>query len=414
MKNKMLIKVTALLMSILSLFCAASCSSDVSAATVDLLDRITRNEVKSRPLDDEFKLKQTEFSLKLFNELYKSDENLLISPLSVAMTLGMTANGASSTTLSELEALLCNGFSLAELNGYYRTMLNRIEGDKNAQFKVADSVWFRDCERFTPKTEFLQTVADWYGASAFKAPFDDSTADDINNWVKENTDGMIEKTVDGISDRTMMYLINAVAFNAEWETSFAPADKALFTSSDNRSSLVSMMKGSESIYLSDDSASGFVKKYKGGRYAFAAIMPSDGVTLDAYLGSLTAEKLSGILNGATLSDVNVIMPKFSYDCETEMKNALSAFIPTAFDPDNADFKNMADCSENIYIYDVVHKTHIDVNENGTEASASTKVEISVKTSLTEQKNLVFNKPFIYMIIDTTNNIPVFFGAVNAL
>lgn len=401
-------------MSILSLFCAASCSSDVSAATVDLLDGITRNEVKSRPLGDEFKLKQAEFSLKLFNELYKSDENLLISPLSVAIALGMTANGASSTTLSELEALLCNGFSLDELNGYYRTMLNRIEGDKNAQFKVADSVWFRDCERFTPKTEFLQTVADWYGASAFKAPFDDSTADDINNWVKENTDGMIEKTVDGISDRTMMYLINAVAFNAEWETSFAPAEKALFTSSDNRSSLISMMKGSESIYLSDDSASGFVKKYKGGRYAFAAIMPSDGVTLEAYLGSLTAEKLSGILNGAALSDVNVTMPKFSYDCETEMKSALSAFIPTSFDPDNADFKNMADCSENIYIYDVVHKTHIDVNENGTEASASTKVEIGVKTSLTEQKNLVFNKPFIYMIIDTTNNIPVFFGAVNAL
>lgn len=413
MKNRTAFRILCLIISLVLLFSASACHTDVSAATIDLLAEVEGRDVDYKPIDDSFSAAQTDFAVKIFKDSFaKSGSNTLVSPLSLAMALAMTANGADGKTRAEAEALLCNGFSLEDLNGYNKALQSRISNDKNGQLGMANSIWFRDSDSFKPKTDYLQSLADWYKADAYKAPFDSSTADDINAWVRKNTDGLIDKTVDTVDEKACMYLINAVCFDAEWETAFSTSEKGAFTDKDGKTVLADMMRSDEYKYLCGDGEVGFIKPYKDGRYSFAAVMP-DGDIGD-YIASLTSEKLMSVLKHAEDVEVSVKMPKFSYDFEAEMNDVLSAYIPTAFDPYTADFGNMATSDNNIYISNILHKTHISVNENGTEAAAVTKVEMWEKTSIAHQKSVVLDRPFVYLIIDSYNNIPIFFGAVTTL
>jgi serpin B len=408
----------------LALVCAmavnlSGCATPVQAA--DLMEGIQANEVTGKELDDAFVNSQMRLAVELFRASVNEskDENVLISPLSIQLALAMTANGAAGKTKAEIESLLGGDIKLEDLNEYLYTYVNSLPSGETCKLQIANSIWFRDNEnRLQVEQGFLQRNADYYGAQAHKTPFDAQTLKDINSWVEDHTDGMIDKILDRIEDDAVMYLINALVFDAQWQTVYNKSQigKGTFTNILGEEVSVDMMHSEEMTYLQDSLATGFMKPYQDGKYSFAALLPNEGVDLYDYISGLTGEGLLEVLNNAQSGTVIATMPKFSYEYDLSMNDALKKLgMPTAFDGKSADFTKMAHSSRgNIYIGDVLHKTFIAVDELGTKAGAVTKVEMNDRCALVTEWVVTLDRPFVYMIIDNETNLPVFIGTVTDL
>ena len=384
----------------------------------DLTAGITANTVSGKAIDGQFINNTAEFSINLFKKTLSESDNSLISPLSVILALAMTANGADSETLSQMEEVLGKDIPLSDLNEYLYYYVRNLLSEDKMKLAIANSIWFRDDEeRLKVEKDFLQTNADYYHASIYKAPFDQTTLDDINNWVNINTDGMIDQIIDQIDADTVMYLINAVVFDAEWQNVYNKENiyEDEFTAVDGEKHNVEFMRSVESSYLDDGNATGFVKPYYDGKYSFVTLLPNQGVSIDDYIESLSGESFIALLDNTENTPVNASLPKFSYDYEIKMNDALKALgMPEGFSPDDADFSKMGHSSiGNIYIGKVLHKTYITVDELGTKAGAVTKVEMNDEAYM-ETKNVVLDRPFVYAIIDNETDLPIFIGVVKNL
>ncbi len=412
-------KITLTILSILTLFAMAvnfsSCTGRIHAE--DLMGGIKACDVTGKDTDDSFIMSQSELALRLFKATADKnrDENLLISPLSIQLALAMTANGADGKTLTEMEKLLGGEIPIETLNEYLYTYVKNLSSNEKAKLNIANSIWFRDSEELHINEDFLQTNADYYGASAYKAPFNKQTVKDINNWVDKNTDGMIDKVIDEIDEHSIMFLINALLFEAEWIDPYTENSvrDGSFTSISGEDRNVQMMSSSESKYISDEKATGFIKRYSGGKYSFVAILPNEGVDLYDYIDSLTADGLQSMLREVKYGEVATQLPKFSYDCDYLMNDILKDLgMPSAFG-DDADFSKLGSSDQgNIYIDRVIHKTSIKVAEKGTKAGAVTMVAMNGGSSMpSEIYHVTLDRPFVYIIIDSSNNLPIFMGAV---
>ena len=389
------------------------CTMEVQAK--DLMEGITPNNVNA--LDDlsSQNADVTDFAIRLFKASNENGKNTLVSPLSVLCALAMTANGAEEETLAQMEEVL--GMTTEELNMYlYSYMKNLPQGDKY-KLSLANSIWFTEDERFTVNQDFLQTNANYYDADIYKAPFDKQTLRDINNWVKQNTDGMIPEILDQIPPEAIMYLVNALAFEAEWSEIYEKNQvrDGEFTKEDGTNQDVKFMYGSEGTYFEDEKAVGFMKRYKGGKYAFVAMLPNEGVTVSEYIASLDGESLNALLANPQYATVHTSIPKFETEYKVEMSEILKSMGMTeAFDMYNADFEGLGTSTGgNIYISRVLHKTFISVGEKGTKAGAATIVEMKdcAAAEPTEPKEVYLDRPFVYMLVDCENNIPFFIGTM---
>lgn len=392
------------------------CATTVQAA--DLMDGVTANTVTGKAADDAFSSSQMRLAVELFQSSVTAskDENVLISPLSIQLALAMTANGAEGETKAEMEALLGGDIALEDLNEYLYSYVNSLPSEEKYKLQIANSIWFRDDEgRLQVEQDFLQHNANYYGAQAYKAAFDDQTLKDINTWVKDHTDGMIDKILEQIDEDAVMYLINALVFDAEWQTVYDKSQvyKGNFTNVSGEEKFVDMMHSEEMTYLQDTNATGFIKPYKDGKYSFAALLPNEGVDLYDYISGLTSEDLLNTLNNAQSGMVIATMPKFSYEYELTMNDVLKDLgMPSAFSGGTADFSKMAHSSRgNIYIGEVLHKTFISVDKLGTKAGAVTKVQMNDECAAISEWIVNLNRPFVYLIIDNETNLPVFIGTV---
>ncbi len=383
----------------------------------DLMTGIEPSGITGKAADERFINSQMRFSVELFKTLYAqgNEENILISPLSLQLVLAMTANGADGETLAEMEKLLGDDISLMELNEYlfdYNKKLTETE-----EIKTANSLWIRDDgKRIEPNKEFLQTNADHYGAQVYKALFDSSTVKDINHWANEHTDGRIDKMLEEIPSDAVMYLINALTFDGEWNEKYEKSDitDGVFHSI-NGDQNVKMMYSSESKYLNDGKATGFIKPYKGGKYSFVAMLPNEGVTVGEYISTLYPETLTKTLR-ENETGVCVKIPKFK--CEYDSRESLNKVLKTmgmkkAFDPFSSDFSRLDEKNRH-YISKVAQKTYIRLDENGTKAAALSFVELMNKAVMFEENQVTLDRPFVYMIIDNTTLLPVFMGTLTSI
>lgn len=394
----------------------AGCAGQVSAA--ELTAGITANKVSGKSTDDKFTKSQFEFYTKLFKACVKErkNESVFISPLSVQLALAMTGNGASGETKTQIEKLLGGTVPLEELNEYLYSYVNSLASDDEYKVKIANSLWLRDDEnRLQAKKDFLQKCCNYYYAEVFKAPFDSQTVKDMNSWVSDKTDGMIKEIIDKISSESIMFLLNGVMFDAVWDEPYMDGvvSSGTFTSVSGEQRIVNMMPSGENIYLEDENATGFMKDYKDGKYAFAALLPNENININDYVESLSGEKISAILGNAKNEMVSVKIPKFTCEFDMSLKDVLSDMgMEQAFDEKAADFSKMTKSSEgNIFIGDVFHKTFITVDERGTKAGAVTKVEVKDTAAPTQIRKVFLDRPFVYMIIDKTNNLPIFMGVL---
>lgn len=355
----------------------------------------------------------TDFALRLFRVAGETDENTLLSPLSVLAALAMTANGAKGETLAQMEQTL--GLSGDALNEFFRAYLNALSGDE--VLKLANSVWFTEDPRFTVNGDFLQTNADYYGAEVYQAPFDEATRAAINDWVREKTDGMIPEILDQIPQAAVMYLVNALAFDAKWAKTYLSNSVSAgdFTLENGETRQADFMFSEEHEYLENELAVGFVKPYEGGKYAFAALLPKEGVSLEALLEGLDGAALQQLLQKRSDATVFTLLPKFETACGKELAEVLQDMgMELAFDENRADFTGLGTSSAgNIFINRVIHKTYISVAEEGTRAGAATVVEMTDGALLVEEdpKEVYLNRPFVYLLIDTETCLPLFIGTL---
>ena len=388
----------------------------VSAQATDLMGGIVPKHVEISDDLSSANVRAADFALRLFNEANADGSNTLISPLSVICALAMTVNGAAGETKEQLEEVI--GMSAEELNSYLFSYISSLPSSAKGKLSVANSIWLKNDVGFSVNDSFLQTNADYYGADIFKSSFDSKTLDEINNWVKKETDGTIPKILDRISNSAIMYLINALSFEAKWQEIYEKDDvkSGKFTNANGEERNVAMLHGTVGKYLEDEHAKGFIKYYEGGGYAFVALLPNEGVSVYEYLSTLDGEALLTLLSGAEDISVMTAMPKFEVEYEIELSKILGHLgITDAFDGSRADFSALGSMSDgsNIHIDRVIHKTYIRVGEQGTKAGAATAVEFK-NCSMPDfryDKRITLDKPFVYMLIDCENNVPFFIGTM---
>ena len=365
---------------------------------------------------------QADFAVELFKAVNAAGEgdNVFISPLSVTVALAMAANGATefSETSYELYELLSEGMSRESFNAALASYLLSLPSKDGQKLTVSNSIWYRDTERMTIKDQFLQTNKTYYGAQSYKEPFNDATVDKVNEWIRNATDGMIDKVLQApIDPEIMLYIINAICFDAKWAEQYTEYQvrDGKFTSQSGEVRDVEMMSSGEHLYIEDDYATGFVKKYEGSRYAFAALLPNENISIDEYIASLDGRALAYTVSNAQRATVEAKMPKFKAEYEIEMSPILKAMgLDCVFEGEYTDFGETAEMHDGtrLAISKVLHKTYIEVGEAGTRAAAVTViVDAAGAVPPDDIKTVILDRPFVYAIVDTETGLPIFIGAL---
>ena len=369
-------------------------------------------------------------SMQLFAETVAFEgkhPNVLLSPTSIAIAFGMTENGAAGDTLKDMERVVGGGITIDEMNPLLYHLSDRLRNAKEVDWNVANSVWFRDDGMWKVNDEFAAKALSWYGADVWKAPFDDTTKDAINGWVSEQTKGMIPEVIDRIPPEAGMYLINALAFEGEWMEQYEDGqilENRKFTNADGSQSDVTMLSSGENAYFELEGGTGFLKDYKGGEYSFMGLLPEEGTDLDAYIASLAAgdADLAEAIRNCSYGEVIVQIPEFTKDYRVEMVDIFEDMgMSLPFLQGLAEFPNMMETIDgspyDVWIGNVLHKTHIEVDRVGTRAAAVTVIEMDrcmAVAPVEDPVKVILDRPFIYGIIDNETGLPVFLGCVNSL
>lgn len=347
----------------------------------------------------------------------KAGKNVNISPESILTALAMTVNGAKGDTLAEMQKALYGAVSVDEFNNNMSAYNDFLVLTKDVKFNLANSIWVKDNKaQITPNQNFIAQNEKLYHSQSYFEPFDKTTVKKMNDWVSEKTNKMIPQIVDTIPDSARMYLMNALCFEGRWKKQYSDYQilQGDFTTAAGKTQKVNMLNSQEHTYLKDDNAVGVMKSYEGSEYAFVAVLPNKDVSLEKYVSEMTGDSFQNLLRTAESKRVNTRIPEFSFDYDVKLKAPLEAMgIQRAF-RNTADFGNMATTKEGIlYIDDVIHKTHIELDKNGTKAAAVTKVVAAGAAAPTEPpKEVYLDRPFLFAIVEESLGLPIFMGVVN--
>ena len=388
-------------------------SEDIGAK--DLLSPIKKEEVEVTGIERSYEGLMTSLGVKLMQETLEAEtetKNVLISPLSILYAMAMVSNGADDR---EAVKAFWGDTDPLHINEFMLEYAGALPQGEDYKLQLANSIWFTEDERFTVNREFLQKVKNYYDADAYQAPFNEKTCKDINEWVELKTDGMIKDILDQIPADAVMYLVNALAFEAEWLYTYEEAQvrEGVFTKADGKEQTVDFMYDSVGYYFEDEKATGFMRYYSGMKYAFVAMLPKEGVTPEEYIASLDGNALHTMLKNPQITSVVTSIPVFETEYDLNLREVLDA----AGYPVNGSFSGVGISAEGpITIGRVLHKTYIQVGPQGTKAGAATVVEMlegSMEDIEQEKpKEVHLDRPFVYMIIDCENAVPLFIGVQN--
>ena len=352
-----------------------------------------------------------DFDYAMIHLVNSEEDNYLISPLSIAYALSILKEGALEETKVQIENALGN-YNL----GKNTTFEERIG--------IANALFIKEDNKSDIKKEFINNIKNNFDADVLFDEF--TTPDVINNWAKEKTYGMIDKVLDNISKDFVLGIINALAIDVDWKVPFEGGltRKDAFTNYNGTTSTVDMMHTENSFnYIENDKAKGIVKDYEiygDNKLEFIAILPNGD--LKEYINNFDKDELDSLIKNTKIYDDNLDLylglPKFNYDYTYEnfKDDLVKLGIKDAFNGEVANFKNILneEADYNIYVSEAIHKTHIDLNENGTKAAAITYFGMEKATAIMPEKekiSITFNRPFLYIIKDKNSDNIWFFGAI---
>lgn len=382
------------------------------------LDKVAETQYDRNLMEKEYR----RFSLDLLNQTIKDADgegNVMVSPASVMMALDMVAAGAKGDTLKQLTDVFTKGQGALDQQAYAAALMDKINGSKDVEFTCANAVW--NNEKLLGdgiNTRYVDYIKETFLAEYKAEAFGNGTADEINKWADEHTKHMISEIVKDIDPYTAMILVNAICFDGKWETEYEDyqVNTGKFTKTDGSTQDVMFLSDETRDYFETDKATGFMKAYKGGEYAFLAILPKDGsISANAFAKDFTAEDYEKFIKSVTTQyDVFSKMPEFKSDFELTMNDTLKTLgAGDVFDENKADLSGIAGEPGDLFVSKVIHKTHIEVDRTGTKAAAVTAVSVEVASAEPpEFKTVNCDRPFVYAIVDVKTMTPIFIGTVN--
>ena len=363
----------------------------------------------------------TTFGFNLFDEIRKTeqDKNIFISPFSISVALAMTLNGAAGDTEQAMtDTLQLQGLDSASINtGYAGLRQTLLTSDPKVTLAIANSLWARQDVPFNQN--FLQRNAQFFGAEISTSDFTDPrTVETINQWVDTNTNGKITKILDEIDPAAVLFLINAIYFKGTWQEAFDPSEtrEGPFHLANGDVKQVPMMRQHRQYpYYQGKNFQAISLAYGDGQMNMYIFLPDPESDLNSFLENLNAERWENWMSQFHTQDVSLVMPKFKLEYRKKLNDTLKTLgMDIAFDPALADFSRMAPLEilgKNLYIGEVIHKTFVEVNEEGTEAAAVTSVGV-VATSLPPPPiPFTIDRPFFFAIRDNPTKTVLFMGVV---
>ena len=324
----------------------------------------------------------------------------------------MALNGAENEPETQIASVLqLRDMTYAEINEYYKIMQSNLPGvDPKVKLSIANAVWYD--KLFNVKQSFLDVNAENFDAYIKMLDFQSPAAlDTINSWCSRKTNKLIPTILDEIPAEAVMYLTNAIYFKGLWSKKFDKKNtrEAEFRNQSNQNVSVNMMSLKDTfMYYEDETAQYLSMPYGGKAFSMTVMLPVEGKSTDSLLVGFDATKWQNIQTGMTGREVQVFMPRLKVENKFKLKETLEDMgMPVAFTP-MANFSGISDTP--VMISDVIHKTYVTVDEEGTEAAAVTAVQFEY-TSIPEYKLFNVNRPFVFIISEKSTGVILFAGKI---
>ena len=343
-----------------------------------------------------------------------AEDGVLISPASLYIALGMTAEGMAGDTLDQTLSLLHTGDAEALREGC-RELLSLLSGNPKNSFRWANSLWLQDSFQEQILPDFLQRNQTYYSAEIVPHAFDATLIPAINRWAEKRTDGMIKELLQPqqLRDDSVLYLLNSLLFNGEWASPFDGRQSmdGIFRGSRGDVTLPMMRQTYKGRWMQDEVVSAALLDYKDDRTAMLIAVPreeSGGV--DALIESLDKETLSSWMQAMTEETIALVMPRFSMEFRSELEKILPDMgMKDAFDSERADFSRLTTI-EPTYIGSVIHQTALQVGEEGTKAAAATAIGVLCGDAM-NTRHVTANQPFLCAVVDKPTGALLFAAVV---
>jgi serpin B len=383
-------------------------------------------EIKENTMTNSIDEGNNKFAIDLMSKLSFGKQNTIISPYSINTALAMTYAGAREKTMTEMATVMHYSLNQEIFHPEFKNFSDFINSlsSKKAGFENANAIYAQKDYDFLK--EFFTTIEKNYGSVLKFVDFHKGDREairlEINNWVEGKTHSKIKDLIakNILNEDTRMVLVNAIYFLAEWEKEFKKdlTYEGLFnvlTSGKPEAKVTSsfMTTTDNFKYFLDTECAAIELPYSGNKFSMLVILPSINSNLDSFIKKMTYAKFKTIVDGLNHKQVELHLPKFKIETETELKDLLSEMgMPLAFS-NKADFSGMTG-KYDLKIDKVIHKAFVEVDEKGTEAAAATAVVMIRKTAAVEEpEKLIFraDRPFLFFIKDTEKNSIIFMGSV---
>jgi serpin B len=363
----------------------------------------------------------TRFACDLYARLRQSDGNVVYSPYSISTALAMTRAGARGQTAEEMDRVLHFGLSQERLHPAAGALVRDLAGagqkKRSYQLTVANALWGQKDYGFL--ADFLTLTRTHYGARLTEVDFlhaSEEACKTINAAVARQTKDRFKDLIrsEQITPLTRLVLTNAIYFKAEWQSKFIREDTrshAFQVTARQNVNVPTMTQTAELNYLEGDTFQLLELPYADKELSMLVLLPKKANGLARLEKALTQEKLAEWQGKMRPANIVVYLPKFKITGSFELKTVLLAMgMERAFDMERADFSGMNGVSGPLFIQDVIHKTFVDVNEEGTEAAGATAVVMSDEA---EVKGVPFraDHPFVFWVRDNRSGSVLFAGRV---
>lgn len=394
------------------IFICMSCSNDLNGPEDDNIPNLRVLSAEEQSLA----ASSNEFVFDLFRALEKRDDgkNIFFSPLSVQYALSMALNGANEATYDSIKSTLCfDDLNEQEINEAFQSLTEfLLNVDSKVLLTIANSIWYE--EKLTVEESFKQAMQLYYKAEVAGLNFKSSqSVNVINDWVKENTNGLIDKLIDEIPPETVMYLINAIYFKADWKIQFDEADtkSGPFYPETGGEIEAQMMHSDdmEVMYYASSNMKMIEIPYGNGQYSMVIMLPAEGKKTGEIVDLLDRNIFNEWIGASELREIKLIMPKFKIEYEALLNEALSKMGMGIAFTDLADLSRLFEEPYDLFISRVIHKAVIEVNEEGTKAAAVTGVEVGLTSLPPERLVLVLDRPYLFFIREKHSGSVLFAG-----
>ncbi len=363
----------------------------------------------------------TRFALHLYSRLKDEDGNLFFSPYSISVALAMTYAGARENTAQQISQTLRFSLEPERLHAAFEKLEERLEAlqeEGNIQLEIANSLWPH--KSYPILEEYIGLVREYYGVQI--TPLDyaadvEAARRAINEWVEGKTKDKIKDMIGpGVLDAlTRLVLVNAIYFKGNWADQFDEdlTKEAPFYLLSGGSTQVPMMKQQERFgYAEHEDLQILQMPYAGDEVSMLVLLPKNVDGLADLQSALTEESLEKWITSIRRKEVLVFLPKFKVTSQFRLDDALASMgMPDAFDPRKADLSGIDGEPHRLYIGAVIHKAFVHVNEEGTEAAASTAVGFTLASVPEPVPTFRADRPFIFVIRDNNTGSILFMGRI---